>query len=128
MDSSGLALAEPAERGRHNLTAWILGLAAVAVSMGVIWLATRELPVVLGFGGGVLALGGLALSLARRAPPLAPVELALPDWSVTVAAIARPDAAVAIIDRAGRMVCANPLFEEWFGVGHAPPRLPVDEP
>ncbi len=129
MDAAGaLAVAAPAERHGFNLTAWFIGLSALAISLALIWLTTRELAVVLGFGGGVLALGGLAFSLARRAPPPPPVELALPDWSVTVAAITRPDAAIAIIDRAGRMVCANPLFEEWFGVGHAPPRLPVDEP
>lgn len=127
MDAGALTSAEPAERERPGLISWIGGLAALVVSLAVIWMATRELPVVLGFGGGVLALGGLALALARRAPPALPVELALPDWSVTVAAIARPDAAIAIIDRAGRMVCANPLFEEWFGAGHAPPRLPVDD-
>ena len=29
-------------------------------------------------------------------------------------------------DRAGRLVCANPLYEKWFTADHAPPRLPVD--
>ena len=53
-------------------------------------------------------------------------EYALPDWSVTVAAIDRADVAVAITDRAGRLVCANPLYETWFGAAHSPPRLPVD--
>ena len=34
--------------------------------------------------------------------------------------------AVAITDRANRLVCANAAFELWFGSSHAPPRLPVD--
>jgi two-component system, cell cycle sensor histidine kinase and response regulator CckA len=65
-----------------------------------------------------------------RRQPARPAEQApaLPDWSVTVAAIERPDAGVAIIDRAGRLVCANVNYETWFGAAHAPPRLPVDEP
>ena len=50
----------------------------------------------------------------------------MPDWSVTVAAIEREDCAIAITDRAGRLVCANRRYDEWFGAGHAPPRLPVD--
>jgi len=31
-----------------------------------------------------------------------------------------------VTDRAGRLVCANPLYEKWFTADHAPPRLPVD--
>ncbi|MFX9023806.1 hypothetical protein ABTN14_19480, partial [Acinetobacter baumannii] len=49
-----------------------------------------------------------------------------PDWSVTNAALEQDEAAVAIIDRAGRLVCANARFAEWLGPGAAPPRLPLD--
>jgi two-component system cell cycle sensor histidine kinase/response regulator CckA len=50
----------------------------------------------------------------------------MPDWSVTVSAIEQPGTAVAITDRANRLVCANAAFELWFGSSNAPPRLPVD--
>jgi two-component system cell cycle sensor histidine kinase/response regulator CckA len=43
-----------------------------------------------------------------------------------VSAIERPDCAVAITDRANRLVCANAAFELWFGSSFAPPGLPVD--
>ncbi len=51
----------------------------------------------------------------------------MPDWSVTVAAIeATPrNTAIAITDRANRLVCANALYTDWFGVDHAPPNLPM---
>src|SRR5690606_27787484 len=62
----------------------------------------------------------------RRAAPVTAAEGAPPDWSVTVAAIEQPGVAIAITDRANRLVCANAAFELWFGSGHAPPRLPVD--
>jgi two-component system, cell cycle sensor histidine kinase and response regulator CckA len=128
MATAGAITTEPGEAGdRPPRAVWLVGLAALAVSLGVLWVATGEWLVLLGFGGGIMALGGLALALARRGPPEPVSELALPDWSVTVEAIDRPDAAVAIIDRAGRMVCANRLFDTTFGPSHAPPRLPVDE-
>jgi two-component system cell cycle sensor histidine kinase/response regulator CckA len=45
---------------------------------------------------------------------------------VTVAAIERPGEAVAIVDRANRLVCANTVFSDWFGAGSAPPNLPLE--
>lgn len=98
---------------------------AFAASLVLIWLASRDMLALAGFAGGALALGGLAWSLRPREASREP-EYALPDWSVTVTAIDRPDCAVAIIDRAGRLVCANPLYESWFGIANAPPRLAVD--
>jgi two-component system, cell cycle sensor histidine kinase and response regulator CckA len=120
-------LAPVAPRMRPPLGAWLLGVVALAVSLGVLWIATGEVLVLVGYAGGVLSLGGLALALARRGPPETVEDFALPDWSVTVEAIERPDLAIAVIDRAGRMVCANRRFDSAFGVANAPPRLPVDE-
>ncbi|MFN9580901.1 MAG: response regulator [Novosphingobium sp.] len=100
--------------------------AALAVSLALVWLATGEVLVLAAFAAGLIALGGLIWALAKPKPAVQQVESALPDWSVTVAAIDRPDCAVAITDRAGRLVCANRAFEAWFTTAHAPPRLPVD--
>ena len=117
---------EGAAPRRGDLAA--LGL-ALAVSAGLVWLATREPGAVAGFVGGLLALAALGWALrGRGAAAPAEAEYALPDWSVTVAAIDRDDLAIAITDRAGRLVCANPRYEAWFGAGSAPPRLPVDNP
>ena len=105
----------------------VLG-AALLVSLVLIWLATREPVAVVGFAGGLGALGAIGWLLTRQPRSQTEVEYALPDWSVTVAAIDRGDAAIAITDRAGRLVCANPLYEKWFTAAHAPPRLAVDNP
>ena len=102
-----------------------LGLALLG-SLALVWLATGQLVAMAAFGAGMIALGAIAWTLTRRAPAPGESEYALPDWSVTVAAIDRADAAIAVIDRAGRLVCANPLYEKWFDAAHAPPRLAVD--
>ncbi|MCL6251777.1 response regulator [Altererythrobacter sp. KTW20L] len=101
--------------------------AAVLASIALIQFASGSLTVTLAFAGGLTVLGLIAFASARFvAAPGAPQEAAGPDWSVTVAAIEQPGQAVAITDRANRLVCANAAFELWFGSGHAPPRLPVD--
>jgi two-component system, cell cycle sensor histidine kinase and response regulator CckA len=101
--------------------------AAVLASIAMIRLATGSTPVTLAYAGGLVVLGLIAFAAARRrAAPVAAVEGGVPDWSVTSAAIEQPGVALAITDRANRLVCANAAYELWFGSSHAPPRLPVD--
>ena len=91
-----------------------LGVAASAL---VLWLATGQPIAALAYAMGV---GCLALALGfglRQREPAAAAEFAPPDWSVTHAAIERGDEATAIIDRAGRLTCANARFAECFGIG-----------
>ncbi|MFC0588060.1 response regulator [Novosphingobium aquiterrae] len=99
---------------------------ALALSLIVVWLATREALAVAAYGAGLMTLAAAIWVMTRQNASTQEAETALPDWSVTVAAIDRGDAAMAITDRAGRLVCANALYERWFGVGQAPPRLSVD--
>ncbi len=110
----------------RSLPDWLPLAVALAASLLIVWFVSHQPLVVAGFGGGLLALGAAAQFLTRQQPQPRDAEPALPDWSVTVAAIDRPDAGIAIIDRAGRLVCTNARFEAWFGTAHAPPRLPVD--
>ncbi len=106
---------------------WLAVAAGALVSLVALWLVSGEPLVVAGFAGGALVLGTVARALVLHRVPAREAEFALPDWSVTVAAIDSPDAAIAITDRAGRLVCANAAYETWFGTAHAPPRLPVDD-
>ena len=101
--------------------------AAVLVSIALIHLITGNPVVTLAYAGGLTVLGLVAFAAGRARPRLQGAEqTAVPDWSVTVAAIEQPGIAIAITDRANRLVCANAAFELWFGSSHAPPRLPVD--
>ncbi|MFB0611107.1 response regulator [Aurantiacibacter poecillastricola] len=101
--------------------------AAVLVSIALVQFATDSATATLAYTGGLVVLGLVAIAAGRSGKePRIAAEPDLPDWSVTVAAIARADEAIAITDRANRLVCANATFELWFGSGNAPPRLPVD--
>ncbi len=102
--------------------------AAVLVTVVLVHSATGSVAATMAFGGGLVVLGLVAFAAGRMRT--AGAEIAAEggtDWSVTVAAIEEPDSAIAITDRANRLVCANSAFEAWFGSGHAPPRLPVDD-
>ena len=107
---------------------WVAIGFALAVSVLALWFAIGEPAPVVAYGAGVVGLAATAIVLSRGRPEKQRQDFALPDWSVTFAAISRPDMAISISDRAGRLVCANARFEEWFGAANAPPRLPVDEP
>ncbi len=100
--------------------------AAVVLSALALWFATGSGLVGLTFAltAGVLLAGIVLLDRARIAPSAdAP---AAPDWSVTVTAIERAGEAIAITDRANRMVCANVFFLDSFGANAAPPALPME--
>lgn len=68
---------------------WIIA-AALALSIGLLWLAVDDTLLVAAFAAGVIALGGAIFALTRRPPQAQAQEFALPDWSVTVTAIERP--------------------------------------
>jgi two-component system cell cycle sensor histidine kinase/response regulator CckA len=97
---------------------------AVVVSAAVLFFATGSGIVALAFvlAAGVM-LGGVVLLDRMRGAP-ASESIGAPDWSVTVAAIEREGEAIAITDRANRMVCANAFFLDSFGANAAPPALP----
>jgi two-component system cell cycle sensor histidine kinase/response regulator CckA len=116
------------ERSPGRLVDSLAVAAAALASIALVQLATGSLVVTLAFAGGLAVLGLIAFATARGNPVLrgAADAPAMPDWSVTVSAIEQPGMAVAITDRANRLVCANAAFELWFGSSNAPPRLPVD--
>lgn len=119
--TSDAATANPS-RWRERLTVAF----AVVASAGLLWLASGQIVTALAYALGV---GCLAIALAFAARPRDAAEVtdfAPPDWSVTHAAIERGEDATAIIDRAGRLTCANARFAECFGIGSAPPRLGLE--
>lgn len=96
---------------------------AMLVSAGLLWFATSEPLVVLAYVLGLVFLGLVGLAIDRMRAPIASETFADPDWSVTVAAIEQPGEAIAITDRANRLVCANSSYSKRFGSGDAPPSL-----
>jgi two-component system cell cycle sensor histidine kinase/response regulator CckA len=118
VDAAGLPETPPA-----RLLAGLGG--ALLTSAAILYVATGSGIVALAFvlATGLLLGGVVLLDRMRMAP--ANGELAAPDWSVTVAAIERAGEAIAITDRANRMVCANRFFLDSFGAGAAPPALPM---
>ena len=116
-----------AERSSGRMADAMAVAAAALASIALVQFATESLAVSLAFAGGLVVLGLIAFAAARGNPAARTPEAAgMPDWSVTVAAIEQPGIAVAITDRANRLVCGNAAYELWFGSSHAPPRLPVD--
>ena len=105
------------------------GLAALLAAILVLFVAD-DLTVAAGFlaaglivGGGVVAARLLGFGGGSRDESRT-VGLAL---TLARALAQASDAAVAVTDRAGRLVCANDRFDAMFGGFVAPPGLPIDE-
>ncbi|WP_084718208.1 hybrid sensor histidine kinase/response regulator [Sphingomonas sanxanigenens] len=82
----------------------------------------------LGAGMAALVIAGATLVwLFGRLHPSIPEEVVIADWALVRAAADAAGAAVAITDRAGRLVCASDMFGRWFPGLETPPGLPVDE-
>ena len=118
------------ETGSGNSNPLMLGLiaAVLVVSAAVVFVATSNIVLSATYAAGLAVLLAGAFAIERLRTPTASDEESSPDWSVTVTAIERNGAAVAITDRANRLVCANSKFVDAFGVGSAPPSLPFDRP
>uniref|UniRef100_UPI000AC0227D PAS domain-containing protein n=1 Tax=Sphingobium phenoxybenzoativorans TaxID=1592790 RepID=UPI000AC0227D len=111
-------------------TAWgqlPLILLAAAGCAAIIWFAVGEAALAAGFAATLIGAGALAYIFTRNfSPPSADAD-AVPDWTIARAAADASGVAIAITDRAGRLVCASDLYGEWFPGYPAPPHLPVDE-
>lgn len=109
--------------------ALVSGVVAIGLLLSglALWLATDS-PVVVGaYLGAVIVLGGAGWLVLRDTPIDTLETVAIPDWSVTVAAIDQSDLAIAITDRAGRLTCANSLYEDNFGTAKPPPALETEQ-
>lgn len=104
----------------------IAGAAGLGAALLVLWLI-GNIAVSAGFLATAVVLFGIILAWRRLAPGSAAPEEHAVDWSVAHAlAEASPDA-VAVTDRAGRLVCANDRYESLFDGFPTPPGLPLSE-
>ncbi|WP_324263076.1 response regulator [Altererythrobacter sp. H2] len=100
--------------------------AALLLTAALLWWMSESAVVALAYAGALAVVGAAAAMAARFMPAHQGEAPAQPDWSVTVQAIEQEGVAMAITDRANRLVCANAAYQSWFGIGHAPPNLPLD--
>ncbi|HCB77664.1 MAG TPA: hybrid sensor histidine kinase/response regulator, partial [Erythrobacter sp.] len=92
----------------------------------LVWLVGQQSVVALAYGGALIAILLMLLLAARLKTDPAETQMLQPDWSVTSAAIETRHRAIAIVDRANRLVCANSTYEGWFDGISAPYELAMD--
>jgi len=100
---------------------------ATLLSLIILWFSTENIILLGSCAATIIAAVGL-IYFFRSGPSVdnAP-ELSVPDWSITHAATQMSNAAIAISDRAGRLVCANDQYTIAFPGLKAPPDLGVDD-
>ncbi|MET0246846.1 MAG: response regulator [Sphingomonas sp.] len=110
----------------RSLLPLLAAVMAGFVAGAVILLSLGERPVAIGFvAAGILAAGVLLAS--RRLFQTVEVPETVIDWSVAHALAAASNDALAVTDRAGRLVCANDRYEVLFAGFPTPPDLPIGE-
>ncbi|MDI1297421.1 MAG: response regulator [bacterium] len=103
----------------------LLVLAALA-SAGLVLYAVGDGALAAGFAATILTIAGLLSWYHHLYPPQISSQEAIPDWTVARAAADASSMAIAVTDRAGRLVCASDLFGEWFPGYPTPPGVTGD--
>ena len=100
-------------------------LAGGIAALIVLWL-TGSAAFAAGFVGAAIVLAGAAITWRSLAgsDDAAAIEV---DWGLARAVAQTAADAIAITDRAGRLVCANDRYEALFGGFPAPPDLPLGD-
>ena len=102
------------------------GVAAVLAAALVLFLTGSPVAAA-GFLAAGLIAGGAVIAWRLLAPRRADADARATDWDLVRGIAQASDDAVAVTDRAGRLVCANDGFEAMFGGLPVPPGLPLDE-
>jgi len=103
------------------LIAGATGIAAALVILGLLGNITIAAAFL---ATAIVAVGGMVAF--RRLFPSHAGEGGEPDWALARTLAAASADAVAVTDRAGRLVCANDRYEALFGGFPTPPGLPLD--
>ena len=104
----------------------VAAAAALVAALLVLWLV-HDIVAAAGFlGGGVIAIG-MVVVWRLLAPVAAVSGSASVDWAFVRSVAAASADAVAITDRAGRLVCANDAYSTLFDGFPTPPGLPIAE-
>jgi two-component system, cell cycle sensor histidine kinase and response regulator CckA len=123
-DASAATLGQPGAVLRP--LEWAVVAIAALCSAGMLLWVTSSAALAAGFLAGLCLIVVAAVLLRRLLPQVASDAAAAPDWTMLREAIDHGDVAIAVTDRAGRLICANDLYASWFGGFVTPPGLPVD--
>ncbi|KTF67281.1 response regulator [Sphingomonas sp. HT-1] len=93
---------------------------------GLILLTIGDRTIAIGFVAAALLATGVLVGVARLFRSPLHVERHT-DWAIAHALASASDDALAVTDRSGRLVCANPRYEALFGGWPTPPSLPIGE-
>jgi len=97
-----------------------IALVAGAFAAGVILWTIGSLPVAIGFVAAALVLAGVALGVRHWTAAAGTAEPVV-DWSLAQTLASVSPHALAVTDRAGRLVCANDRYAALFGGYPTPP-------
>ncbi|UIJ43830.1 response regulator [Sphingomonas cannabina] len=104
----------------------VVAVGAAALAAAAILLLIGDRTLAIGFGAAGLIVGAAAFAASRLIHAATAVSTE-PDWGVAHAIAATSAEAVAVTDRAGRIVCANDRYETLFGGYPTPPNVPLPE-
>ncbi len=106
----------------------IVAIAAGAMAGGAVLWAIDSLPVAAGFFAAAVLIA-LAVTLLRRPAAIADAEAegTAIDWSLANMLASMSNDAIAVTDRAGRLVCANERFGTLFPGYPAPPAVVIGD-
>ncbi|CAN5139932.1 hypothetical protein BH10PSE12_BH10PSE12_32010 [soil metagenome] len=100
---------------------------AALLCAAIIYFAVAQVALAAGFAAAILTVAALGYAFVRTFPQASASGEPALDWTVARAAADASGVAIAITDRAGRLLCASDLFGEWFPAYPAPPALPLDD-
>lgn len=106
--------------------ALVAGACGAGAALLILWLV-GSWTIAAGFLATTFILFGIIFAWRRLTPTPVVQPADAIDWSVTHALAQASSDAVAVTDRAGRLVCANDRYEALFGGFPTPPGLPLTE-
>ncbi|WP_337303160.1 hybrid sensor histidine kinase/response regulator [Sphingomonas sp. MMO-176] len=115
----------PADMSPTRL-ALAIGVGASASAAAIVFLLVGNAILAAGFLAAALVVGGVAIAV-RLLMPVPESQPRSIDWDFTRAVAQASGDAVAITDRAGRLVCANDAYDRLFAGFPTPPGLPLDD-
>ncbi len=119
--------AEGSDESRQKRKLLISLALALMVSLALLWLVTQNWMLIGALSAGLVVIVAVIDYTLQSKSPAEPVTHGLPDWAVTRSVADADSAAIAISDRAGRLLCANEKYTQWFDGLRAPPDMGVDE-